>query len=463
MGEPDMTILGDVEAGAPDAPALTVDGDALTRAQLFSAAAAVADRLHGAQSAALDAQASVSTVIAIVGCLLAGVPVIPIAPDSGPTERRHILSDSGAELWLGAPRDDVEIESVEITGQSSSSWREPSDGTALILYTSGTTGAPKGVPISRRAIVTGLDGLRDAWAWTPDDTLVHGLPLFHVHGLVLGVLGALRIGSPLIHTGRPTPAAYAAAPGSLFFGVPTVWGRIAADPASARALHGARLLVSGSAGLPAPVFADLESLTGQGPVERYGMTETLITLAMRCDDDRRAGWVGGPIAGVTTRVVDDADVVVPADGETIGSLEVRGLTVFDGYLGRPELTAEAFTADGWFRTGDAAVVDERGCHRIIGRSKDDLIKSGGYRIGAGEIEAVLLTHPTVAEAAVVGVPDADLGQRIVAYVVGDGIDGPVLIDFVAGELSRHKRPREVRVVETLPRNALGKVQKSQLT
>ena len=298
--------------------------------------------------------------------------------------------------------------------------------------------------------------------------LVQGQPLFHVHGLVLGVLGALRAGSRLIHTGRPTPAAYAAGAetgGTLFFGVPTVWGRVAADPSAVRALSSARLLVSGSAGLPRPAFDSLRRLSGQGPVERYGMTETLITVATRADAEREPGWVGTPIAGVQTRVVDDSGAAVPA-GE-LGHLQVRGATLFDGYLHE---RTDSLTADGWFPTGDAALVDDHDRHRIIGRAKDDLIKSGGYRIGAGEIESVLLAHPDVAEVAVVGEPDADLGQRIVAYVVGDSESGAsreavpagTLIDWVAGELSAHKRPREIRFVTELPRNAMGKVQKSRL-
>ena len=244
--------------------------------------------------------------------------------------------------------------------------------------------------------------------------------------------------------------------------MPTVWGRVAADPAAAQALRSARLLVSGSAGLPAPVFHDLVRLAGQGPIERYGMTETLITLAVRADGVRRPGWVGSPIAGVQARLVDDDGSPSPADGDTIGNLQVRGATVFAGYLGRPDANDEAFTDDGWFRTGDAAVCDPAGSHRIVGRAKDDLIKTGGYRVGAGEIEAVLLSHPSVHEAAVVGAPDTDLGQRIVAYVVGTDVHGQTLIDYVATELSVHKRPREVRVVSALPRNAMGKVQKSQL-
>jgi fatty acid CoA ligase FadD36 len=409
---------------------------------------------------AVQARATLETVVAVVGCLLAGVPVVPIPPDAGPRERAHLVTDSGAVLWLGESPEDVSLPAVpvDVTARSTTTWTEPDDGTALIMYTSGTTGAPKGAMLSRRAVAACLDGLRAAWDWTADDVLVHGLPLFHVHGLVLGVLGALRAGSPLRHTGRPTPAAYAGAEGTLLLGVPTVWGRVAADPDCARALRSARLLVSGSAGLPAPVFAALEQLAGQGPVERYGMTETLITVAARVDAPRRPGWVGLPIAGVETRVVDDAGAAVPAG--TIGDLQVRGATLFDGYL-----HGNAEFVDGWLRTGDAAEIDDTGAHRIVGRAKDDLIKSGGYRIGAGEIESVLLEHQAVREVAVIGEPDADLGQRIVAFVVADDVDDvdhATLIDHVAAQLSVHKRPREVRFVAELPRNAMGKVQKGRL-
>ena len=308
-------------------------------------------------------------------------------------------------------------------------------GPALGLYTSGTTGPPKGAVLTHEAINACLDGLASAWEWSADDVLVHGLPLFHVHGLVLGVLGALRIGSPLVHTGRPTPAAYAEARGSLYFGVPTVWGRVAADVHSARALRSARLLVSGSAGLPKPVFDALETLAGHAPVERYGMTETLITLAARAGEPRVAGSVGRPIDGVTARVLDDAGR--PSEPGEIGALQVRGATLFQGYLNRPA----PLTPDGWFDTGDAAIVAADGTFRIVGRAKDDLIKTGGFRVGAGEIEASLLAHPSVTEAAVLGVPDADLGQRIVAVVVASGATAQELIDHVARDLSSHKRPR----------------------
>ena len=452
-------------------PAVTVAGAALRRDELFAAAAAVADRVRGAGAVAVHADAALPTIVAVLGCLLAGVPVVPLPADSGPRERRHLLADSRADLVLGGP-DGVPVDVGERSG-SAYPVPDPS-ATAVIMYTSGTTGSPKGAVLSHGALASGLDGLARSWAWTPDDVLVHGLPLFHVHGLILGVLGALRVGSPLVHTGRPTPGAYAAGRadqgGTLYFGVPTVWGRIAADPAAARALSGARLLVSGSAALPPSVFRDLAGLAGQGPVERYGMTETMITLAVRVDGERRPGWVGVPIDGVRTRVVADSGTgsgdTVPADGETIGDLQVRGDCLFDGYLNRPEATAASWTADGWFRTGDAAVLDDTGYHRIVGRRASDLIKSGGYRIGAGEVEAALLDHPGVTEAAVIGVPDDDLGQRIVAYVVGSDVgsrlDPGALIRHVAGQLSVHKRPREVRVVDSLPRNAMGKVQKGRL-
>jgi fatty acid CoA ligase FadD36 len=315
--------------------------------------------------------------------------------------------------------------------------------------------------ISRGAVAADLDALAAAWQWTPEDTLVHGLPLFHVHGLVLGLLGSLRVGNRFVHTGKPTPQAYASAGGTLYFGVPTVWSRILADPESARALASARLLVSGSAALPVPVFRQLAELTGHAPVERYGCTETLITVSTRADGERRPGSVGLPLPGMQTRLVDDDGSSVAHDGETIGHLQVRTPTRFEGYLNAPEATASAFSPDGWYRTGDVAVIDPQGMHRIVGRESVDLIKSGGYRIGAGEIETAILSHPGVIEVAVVGLPDADLGQRIVAFVVGDAA-AEELISFVAQQLSVHKRPREVRIVDALPRNAMGKVLKKEL-
>lgn len=437
----------------PDA--VTVAGRSMSWERLRSAAVAVAGRIAGAPAVAVTATPALETVAAVAGGLLAGVPVVPVPADSGPVERAHILRDSGAVPMPPDPGPG--------NAGGEASYPEPApDRTALILYTSGTTGPPKGALIPRSAIAADLDALAQAWAWTPEDTVVHGLPLFHVHGLVLGVLGALRLGSRLVHTGRPTPEGYAAAAGSLYFGVPTVWSRVCRRPAAARALRGARLLVSGSAALPEPVFAQLAGLTGHRPVERYGMTETLITLSARPTGDRRPGRVGVPLAGVATRLLDERGEPVPHDGETVGELLVRGPVLFSGYLHRPEATTAAFTDDGWFRTGDAATVDPAGVHRIAGRSAVDLIKTGGFRVGAGEVEDALLAHPAVREAAVVGVPHDDLGQAIEAYVVADGATGPELIEFVARRLSVHKRPRRVHLLAELPRNAMGKLQKQLL-
>ena len=467
-----MRLLTGLTGPAMDRPdAIRIGDDMLSAERLLSCAAAVADEVRGAQVVAVHATPSLETVVAMVGTLLAGAAVVPLPPDSGPAETQHILRDSGATMLLSGPRAEagaelpaaLEVTPVDLRNTAAAKTAEPGPAEpAMIMYTSGTTGAPKGVVLSHGAIEAGLDALAEAWAWTPDDLLVHGLPLFHVHGLLLGVFGPLRVGSRLQHTVRPKPELYAAAHGSLYFGVPTVWSRICTSPDLAAELAGARLLVSGSAALPVPVFARLAELTGHRPVERYGMTETLITLSSRADGERRPGQVGSPVRGVATRVVDDEGRDLPADGESIGELLVRGPMLFDGYLNQPTLTAQLLDADGWFRTGDIAVVGPDGWHRIVGRRSTDMIKSGGYRIGAGEVEDALLAHPSVREAAVLGRPHDDLGEQVTAYVVGDGVTATELIDFVARTLSAHKRPREIRFVEALPRNAMGKVQKKLL-
>lgn len=462
-----MDLLPALDGAFGDRPdAVRLGDETVSWSALRAAADAIGARIAGAPCVALRATPTVATVATIAGALRAGVPVVPMPADAGEGEIAYMLSDSGATLLDAGGRPAPQIEPPQI-GLGSSLNRPPDrrppihPDTALILYTSGTTGRPKGVQLTRTAIAANLDALAAAWAWTGDDVLVHGLPLSHVHGLVLGVFGPLQIGSRLVHTVRPAPAAYAAAQGTLYFGVPTVWSRICAEPAAARALASARLLVSGSAALPAPVFAAIETLTGQRPIERYGMTETLITCSTRVDGDRTPGSVGVPLPGVRTRLaLLDDDAKAHRDG--LGALEVSSAAEFSGYLGRPDATAGARTADGWFRTGDIATIDDAGVHRIVGRASSDLIKSGGYRIGAGEIEDALLAHPAVREAAVIGVPDQDLGQRIVAYVVADGIDGSALAAFAADRLSRHKAPRSIVFLDELPRNTMGKVMKSAL-
>jgi malonyl-CoA/methylmalonyl-CoA synthetase len=315
--------------------------------------------------------------------------------------------------------------------------------------------------LSRAALAANLDALADAWAWTAADVLVHALPLFHVHGLVLGVLGPLRRGGSMRHLGTFSASALAGAVdggATLVFGVPTHYhrlvGELVADPAAAAAVGRARLLVSGSAALTAVDHARLQRLTGLAVRERYGLTETLILTAARADEPVEPGTVGRPLAGTEIRLVrEDA-------GDDLGAVEVRGPGLFSGYLGGG---FSPTTADGWFRTGDIGRWTASGSLALVGRKTTDLIKSGGFKIGAGEIENALLEHPAVAEAAVLGVPDDDLGERVVAFVVtSDRTDAEALVDYVADLLAPHKRPREVHFVDALPRNDMGKVVKSRL-
>lgn len=458
-----------------DSQAVTIDGQSMSFGQLTAAALAFGETVAAIRPdsgpVAVSAVPTVETVIAVVGCILTGTTVVPVPPDAGAAEIAHILDDSRSSVWVGPGNNVRELPEATVDCSAASDVTPvttPADATAMILYTSGTTGAPKGVLLSYGAIIAGIEGLADAWDWTSEDTLAHGLPLFHTHGLILGILGPLHLGSRVIHTGKPTPERYAAAQATMYFGVPTVWNRIVKDEASARALSSARLLISGSAPLPVPLFERVRELTGHAPVERYGMTETMITLSTRADGDSRPGWVGLPLKGVSTRVRSESGDTVPADGESIGRLEVQGPMLFSGYLNREDATREAWTDDGWFITGDLAVVSSDGFHRIVGRESVDLIKSGGFRIGAGEIESSLLARPEVLEVAVVGIADDDLGQRIAAFIVSEKGHRTTevsdsLIAHVAEDLSWHKRPREIVFVDELPRNAMGKVQKKKLT
>jgi malonyl-CoA/methylmalonyl-CoA synthetase len=468
-------------AEATSDPALRFGDRALDYASLRGAAGALATRLKAAQRVLVWADPELETAVAVVAGLLAGVPVVPVNPRSGERELEHIARDAAPDLVLAAPAAELpaalaDVPRVDVDTVARHAGPLPAepgpDAPALVVYTSGTTGPPKGAVLPRRAIAANLDALAEAWEWTAADRLVHGLPLFHVHGLVLGILGPLRRGGSVEHLGRFSVQAAAAAlrrGGTMLFGVPTMYHRIAAeaerDPEIGAALGAARLLVSGSAALPAAEHERLRRLTGQSVVERYGMTETLIITSTRADGERRPGSVGTPLAGVEVRLLDDdgAELDV-ADGATIGDIAVRSPGMFVGYLNRPEATAESLR-DGWFHTGDLATRDADGSLRIVGRRATDLIKSGGFKIGAGEIEGALLEHPAVAEVAVAGRPDTDLGERVVAWVVpahGAEPDAAALSDHVAGLLSPHKRPREVRFVDTLPRNELGKVTKRAL-
>ncbi|MBX9425352.1 acyl-CoA synthetase [Streptomyces lateritius] len=481
-----MSALFPALAAPSDRPALRCGADSLTYEKLARAAGALAARLAGAGRVAVWAAPTAHTAVAVVGALLAGVPAVPLNPRTGERELAHILGDSapgavlagpGDELpagLAGLPRIDVDLAPRGRGLDAGLVDAFAPEAPALIVYTSGTTGPPKGVVLSRRAVAASLDALAEAWSWTADDVLVHALPLFHVHGLILGILGPLRRGGEVRHLGAFSVEGVArelgAWGGTMLFGVPTMYHRLADalahDPALVAAMAGARLLVSGSAALPVHDHERIAAATGRTVVERYGMTETLMNTSVRPGAGPRPGTVGVPLAGVELRLVDeDGSVLAEQDGEGVGEVQVRGPNLFSGYLGRPDATAAAFDGD-WFRTGDMAVREADGAVRLVGRKATDLIKSGGYKIGAGEIENALLDHPGIREAAVTGEPDPDLGERIVAWVVPADAERPPaaaeLADHVARLLAPHKRPRVVRYLDALPRNDMGKVLKKAL-
>jgi malonyl-CoA/methylmalonyl-CoA synthetase len=463
-----------------DVEAVRFGHRSVTHRELSVVTAALASRLSHARRVAVWAQPELETCVAMVAALAAGVAAVPVNPRLGTRELQHVVSDATPDLVLTAPdatlpealravpRLDVDL----WTGHATMPPEPDPESPALILYTSGTTGPPKGVVLPRRALAANVDALAAAWRWTAQDVLVQGLPLFHVHGLVLGVLGPLRLGGTVHHLGSFSVGGVARELGgsaTMLFGVPTMYHRLAAaaeqDPDIAAALGRARLLVSGSAALPVSDYQRIVAATGQHVVQRYGMTESLIICAVRVDGQRWPGTVGPPLDGVALRLVDDqGGIVEVADHETIGEVEVAGPTLFLGYLNRPDATAEAMP-DGWFRTGDVATRGPDGSLRLVGRRATDLITSGGYKIGAGEIENVLLEHPGVAEVAITGEPDPDLGERVVAWVVASRDPPPTareLAEHVTGLLAPHKRPRVVHYLLALPRNEMGKVCKSEL-
>ena len=472
-----------------DRLALIVDGESWTYGELAGAAlehVALLKRtgVRPGDRVAVWAQPDLCTAAAMIGNAAAGVATVPLNPKLGSGELAHIFSDSEPKLSFCCERHPIPHEAVGVPSlraayapKSASLPRIPVDDTpCLILYTSGTTGPPKGAVITRRNIAANLDALAEAWAWTERDTVVHSLPLIHAHGLVLGLLGSLRVGGALHYVSRFTAEGIAGAltdarhSQTMMFAVPTMYHRLAEaaedDEALCEALRRPRLLVSGSAGLSLREHQRIQALTGRGVHERYGLTETLINCAVPADDAPMPGYVGPPLPGVELDLVDAERRRIDArDDQTIGEVAVRSAAVFAGYLNRADATAAVLDEEGWFYTGDLATRTEAGAIRILGRRSTDLIKTGGYRVGAGEIEACLLEHPSVREAAVLGVPDDDLGQRIAAFIVlrpGHAEDPAALISFVAEHLSPHKRPRELHFMPELPRNAMGKVQKKLL-
>ena len=338
---------------------------------------------------------------------------------------------------------------------------------AAILYTSGTTGRSKGAMLTHGNLLSNAQVLHKAWGWRPDDVLVHALPIFHVHGLFVASHGALLAGAKMVWFGRFDPRAVAARlpQASVFMGVPTLYVRLLGETALTKAACAhMRLFVSGSAPLLIETFKLWQERTGHTILERYGMSETVMLTSnpYQPATARRGGTVGPPLPGVGVRV--QSDKALPLAAGEIGNIEVKGPNVFKGYWRMPEKTADEFTTDSWFKTGDVGKVDTDGFVTIVGRSKD-LIISGGYNVYPAEIEGCINELPGVAESAVVGVPHKDFGEAVLALVVakpGSMLDGAAVVAALKSQIANFKVPKQVFVVDELPRNAMGKVQKNLL-
>ncbi len=453
---------------APGAPAVHDDRGWLTNAELDSRSRRIAGRLVGAglQSGdriVMSATTSVELVVAHVAALRLGLVVVPVNGAYRAREIEHIVGDCApAACVVDADRTDLFAATVSAAGVVTTPdvdlpEADPPaldvsapDDVALLCYTSGTTGAPKGAMLTHGNALASCEALRLAWRWSAADRLVLALPLFHVHGLGVGLHGTLLCGGSAVLLPRFDADAVLDAArdhdATMFFGVPTMYARLAASARVAE-LARLRLCVSGSAPLPAALNDDLTARAGIHVLERYGMTETIMNVSNPYDGERRAGTVGFPLPGVEVRLDEPSDEIL-----------LRGPNVFPGYWGREAATRDAFTADGWFRSGDIGARDGDGYLRIVGRAKE-LIISGGFNVYPREVEDVLLEHPAVAEVAVVGEPSDEWGEVVVAVVVPttEDDDPDALLAFAAEHLAPYKRPRRVRYVDALPRNALGKV------
>ena len=413
----------------------------------------------------------------LLACVKLGLVLVPINILYREREIAHILGDARPELVVttrealsafeGATALDVTELTEEASAESSGEIRTPIDGDApaAIVYTSGTTGRSKGAVLTHNNCLANTVNLVGCWRITASDRYLAVLPLFHVHGLANGLMTWLASGCRMRLVERFDAALaeewFTAFQPTLFFGVPTIYVRLLELPREPAAAIGARmrLFVSGSAPLPPAVFDEFRSRFGHAILERYGMSETLMNLSNPYVGERRAGSVGLPLPGLSTRIVHPDGTVVQA-GE-VGELLLRGPNVFSGYWGQPEATAAAFM-DGWFRTGDLAERGQDGYFTLRGR-RTDLIISGGFNIYPREIEELLLETPGVREAVVVGIPDTRRGELPVAYLVTDQpIDGLVLDERCRRALASFKVPRAFVRVEALPRTALGKVQKHLL-
>ena len=395
--------------------------------------------------------------------------VVVCAPKNFPWVSRIAFQAGTKHVFtLGDDRTGSLLERAAHQSDTHTPAAKSADDLAAILYTSGTTGRSKGAMLSHRNLLSNARTLKGYWDWQPGDVLIHALPIFHVHGLFVASHGALLNGSTMLWLNKFDPRLVIAnlPRATVFMGVPTLYTRMLGEPALTKdTCRHMRLFISGSAPLLVETFDAWIERTGHTILERYGMSETVMLTSNPCraaDGVRRRGTVGPALPGVGVRVVDDEGRACPA-GE-IGHIQVSGPNVFSGYWRMPEKTAEEFTSDGWFKTGDVGKVEADGYVTIVGRSKD-LIISGGYNVYPAEIEGFINEMPGVAESAVVGVPHPDFGEGVIAVVVakpGAALDGAAITGQLKGRIANFKVPKHVFVVPDLPRNAMGKVQKNVL-
>ncbi|WP_419846009.1 AMP-binding protein [Candidatus Poriferisocius sp.] len=446
----------------------------ITRGDLAQRTKAAAGRLYGAglrkgDRIILSAAASVDLVVAHVAALRLGLIVVPVNGAYQQAELAHIVGDADPRAavvdrpewvrWLAelAPEMTVVSPRLDIDEGTAPSLDQLSSGDpALLGYTSGTTGVPKGAVLTHGNLLAGAESVRIAWRWTPDDRLVLALPLFHMHGLGVGLHGTLLTGASAVLLDGFSPDAVLDAAqahdATLFFGVPTMYTRLAQSPRVGE-LSRLRLCVAGSAPLSADQHRRLEEAAGVRVLERYGMTETIMLVSNPYDEERRAGAVGFPLPGVELRLAPDS-----------GEVLVRGPNVFAGYWRRPDATEEAFDENGWFHTGDLGEFDEDGYLRLQGRAKE-LIISGGLNVYPREVEDALRSHPEVEDIAITGTPNEEWGELVTAWLVPTSRKSPTLDDLrnhLNGVCADFKHPRLLHIVKELPRNALGKVQKHLL-
>lgn len=460
------------------------DGSVVTYGELDSLSArfAAALRTHGARAGervVAQVEKSVGAVALYLACLRIGAIYVPLNTAYTDAEVEYFLTDAEPVLFVSSRERDVGGVSVAVLGEDARSplWREAleaapdeelaertDDDIAAILYTSGTTGRSKGAMLSIGNLASNALTLHRIWGFRPDDVLLHALPIFHVHGLFVALHCAFLNATPTIFLPKFDAAQVRALlpRTTVLMGVPTYYTRLLALPAfDAKDCASMRLFISGSAPLLAETHREFEARTGHRILERYGMTEAGMITSNPLDGERIPGTVGYPLPGVALRVAAEGGVASPGEP---GVIEIKGANVFKGYWRMPEKTAQEFREDGWFITGDVGVMDEDGRVSIVGRAKD-LIISGGYNIYPKEIEEVLDAIEGVAESAVVGVPHPDLGEGVLAVIVAKPGGAPsteTLEAAVRARLARYKHPRRMLIVDDLPRNAMGKVQKNLL-